>query len=418
MPELILPNPHVAQAEVLRTRKRFNVLACGRRWGKTRLCDILAIVPAAKSGKPVGWFAPTYKLLVDAWDEISARVSSFAEVKKGENRVLFPSGGMIEFWSTEPRQLGNDESEVARGRKYARIVYDEAAHARRLKADWTRAIRPTLTDYQGDAWFPSTPRGMGYFHELFMRGQQGADDWASWRMPTSSNPHIAAEEIEAARRELPADAFAQEYEAEFLANAANPFGIDAIRACIDNTLTRSNAVAYWGIDLAKSHDWTVAIGLDAKGRMVAFQRWQGDWRQTRERLIAMVKQTPARIDSTGVGDPITEDICAKCAMAEGYHFTSQSKQRLMEGLAFAIQRREVSYPNEPVLLGELESFQYLYRPSGVRYSAPDGLHDDCVCALALAVECMRTSGPALSLDVVGVGSDRIAFDPWGDFDDD
>jgi hypothetical protein len=32
------------------------------------------------------------------------------------------------------------------------------------------------------------------------------------------------------------------------------------------------------------------------------------------------------------------------------------------------------------------AFQYQYTASGVRYSAPAGMHDDCVCALALAVK--------------------------------
>lgn len=413
-PTITLPNPHTAQADVLHGKRRFNVVACGRRWGKTKMGGTLAIEGALR-GLPVGWFAPTYKFLNDAMEEIAGRVAhagAYATFSKTERRINL-NGGLIEFWSTEPSKAGQEESDIARGRKYARVIYDEAAHARRLEADWTRAIRPTLADHRGDAWFFSTPRGQDYFHRLYLKGQSGDADWASWQMPTARNPHIAPEEIENARRDLPADAFEQEWEAKFLANAANPFGIDAIRAAIDDTILQSNQVAFWGIDLAKSHDWTVAYGLDSAGRLVAKQRWQSDWRQTRHRLIAMVKGTPARIDSTGVGDPIVEDIIASCRLAEGYHFTSQSKQRLMEGLAFAIQNREVSYPNDPVLVGELESFQYEYRPSGVRYSAPDGLHDDCVCALALAVECMRTAPCPVRFTGI-TRHDPVAVDTYAD----
>ena len=47
--------------------------------------------------------------------------------------------------------------------------------------------------------------------------------------------------------------------------------------------------------------------------------------------------------------------------------------------------REITYPDGPIV-HELEAFQYEYTAAGVRYAAPAGMHDDCVCALALAVK--------------------------------
>lgn len=75
---------------------------------------------------------------------------------------------------------------------------------------------------------------------------------------------------------------------------------------------------------------------------------------------------------------------------EGFKFSSQSKQMLMEGLSLAINRREIRYPSG-FLVKELESFEFEYHRTGVRYSAPSGLHDDAVCALALAVHGKRTN---------------------------
>jgi len=60
-------------------------------------------------------------------------------------------------------------------------------------------------------------------------------------------------------------------------------------------------------------------------------------------------------------------------------------QQLMEGLAGAIHRREITYPDGPIV-HELEAFQYEHAASGVRYAAPAGMHDDPVSALALAVK--------------------------------
>ena len=99
---------------------------------------------------------------------------------------------------------------------------------------------------------------------------------------------------------------------------------------------------------------------------------------------------PIAIDSTGVGDPIGEAI-AGVKIAELVKFTSQSKQQMMEGLAVQIQKRNITFP-EGHIKDELENFEYEYTRSGVKYSAPSGLHDDCVCALALAVRKWRTVG--------------------------
>ena len=65
---LILPRPHSAQKRVINEAQRFNVLACGRRFGKTRL-GIDRLIRPALEGKPVAFFAPTYKMMSDVWRE-------------------------------------------------------------------------------------------------------------------------------------------------------------------------------------------------------------------------------------------------------------------------------------------------------------------------------------------------------------
>ena len=61
-----LPAPHAAQRQVLAEAKRFNVLACGRRWGKTVLGGD-RIVRAVLEGFPVAWFSPTFKMELETW---------------------------------------------------------------------------------------------------------------------------------------------------------------------------------------------------------------------------------------------------------------------------------------------------------------------------------------------------------------
>lgn len=209
-----LPPPHAAQKEVLREHARFNVINCGRRWGKTTLGSWLVIEPSL-DGYPTAWFAPDYKALSEVWREV-CRLLRPITVKRDaqQHKLELSTGGVIDFWSLD------SDPEACRGRKYQRVVLDEAAKARHLKLAWEMAIRPTLVDFKGDAWFLSTPRGRDYYWEMWWRGNsenpERDPEYSSWQMPTWTNPHIPADEVDAMRRELPSSTFSQEIEAQFL----------------------------------------------------------------------------------------------------------------------------------------------------------------------------------------------------------
>jgi len=145
----------------------------------------------------------------------------------------------------------------------------------------------------------------------------------------------------------------------------------------------------FGIDLAKSVDWTVVCGLDEDGRVCLLERWQSPWSETGVRIERLIGEAPVLIDSTGVGDPIVEGLQRKSPRIEGFKFSQTSKQQLMEGLASAFQTRRVGIP-EGWLRTECETFEFEYTRTGVRYEAPSGMHDDGVCALALAFRCLET----------------------------
>jgi hypothetical protein len=367
-----LSNPHDGQRKVLNEAKRFNVLCCGRRWGKSALAVNL-LCETTLSARPSGYFAPTYKLLDGTYNECLAALEPIVTRKNEHQFIETLGGGRIEFWTLENELAG-------RSRKYKRIIIDEAAFAKKLWTKWTEQLRATLSDMKGDAWFLSTPKGKNDFYKLYQKALH-EDTWASWQMSTYTNPHIDSEEINDARKDLPELAFSQEYLAEFNDNVANPFGVDYIRSCIG--LISTNQTEVFGVDLAKSYDYTVIIGLDRQGNVTYFDRWQGDWSTTKNKLISIIQSTPAYIDSTGVGDSIVEDIQRSCYNVEGFKFTSQSKQQLMESLAQSIQQNKITFP-KGIITDELESFEYMYSSSGVKYSAPTGMHDDAVCALALS----------------------------------
>lgn len=322
---------------------------------------------------PAGYFTPTYKLLEETYKNVANILQPITKRKHENQFIELITGHTIDFWSMDNPMAG-------RSKKYKLAIIDEAAFVKGLWDSWNESIRPTLTDLKGEAWFFSTPKGKNDFYKLFMRGRSGDQGWASWQMSTYTNPYIDAHEIDEAKRDLPALAFSQEYLAEFNENVANPFGLQFIRQCTYSQSTLS-AVCY-GVDLAKSNDYTVIIGLDEHGQVCYFDRFQKDWRQTLQTILSL-PDIPTRVDSTGVGDPIAEELQNKRSQVFGFKFSQTSKQQLMEGLSVAIQQRKIAFP-EGQITDELGNFEFEYTRTGVRYSAPAGLHDDCVCALALA----------------------------------
>lgn len=254
--ELVLPRPHNGQAVILQEAKRFNVLSCGRRFGKTTLGGNLVADVAVVKRLPVGWFAPTYRLLEEAYRDHKRIYAPLVtrSVSSPYPRIELITGGAIDYWTLE------DPGTVARGRKYGRVIIDEAASARYLEEAWTEAIRPTLTDYLGDAYFLSTPKGRNYFSVLYEMEKED-EDWRSFRLPTTDNPYIDPQEVEAASKALPSIAYRQEYLAEF---------VDAAGARVSRDWLRIAHISeygdtYMGVDLAISQkaeaDYTATVVL-------------------------------------------------------------------------------------------------------------------------------------------------------------
>jgi hypothetical protein len=214
---LDLPPPHSGQQTVIADAQRFNVLAAGRRWGKNTLAEGCIVLPALQ-GKPVAWLSPTYKTLADDWRRLSDILLPVAKSKnEQERRIVLTTGGLVDMWSLE-------SPDTARGRAYARVVIDEAASVPHLLYAWQNVIRPMLTDFSGDAWFISTPNGFNDFHELYQWGQDpGRPEWRSWRRPSSENPHLPAEDLAQAERDLVPRVWQQEYLAMFLAGGIGQF---------------------------------------------------------------------------------------------------------------------------------------------------------------------------------------------------
>jgi hypothetical protein len=383
---------------------RYGLTEASTKAGKTVACMAWLFEQALK-GKPgqnFWWVAPVYPQAKIAFRRMRRGLpAAVFKANETEMTITLLNGAVIWFKSGEkPDNLYGEDV-------YAAVI-DEAS---RVREDSFVAVRSTLTATRGPVRIIGNVKGRkNWFYRMCRRAEAGEPGMSFHKLTAYdavAGGVLDASEIEDAKRQLPDHVFRELYLAEPSEDGGNPFGLSHIAACVA-PLSAGKPVAI-GIDLAKSSDWTVVIGLDRDARVCGFERWQAPWEVTVPRILDLVGRTPTLVDSTGVGDPIVERLQKERRnVFTGYHFSSSSKQKLMEGLAVAIQSRSLFFP-EGHIRAELETFEYEYTRTGVRYTAPAGLHDDCVMALGLAEEHFRHYNPRRQ-DAKPVSVSRIS--PW------
>lgn len=406
---LVLPALAQYQRDAIFAPERFVAIEASTKSGKTFACICWLLAQAWEGVGICRWIAPVYPQAEIAYKRMTEMLRKMDPQQRLWSATKIPmaiklvNGSTIEFRS-------GDEPDNLYGDDVIAMVEDEASRC--TEAVWV-ASRSTLTATKGKARIIGNVRGRNTWHYQTCRkveaGQLPGWKYAAfnWRMAVEAGL-VDAEEVDAARRELTEEQFRELYENVASDDGGNPFGLQHIAGCVAG-LSDAEPV-YFGVDIARATDWTVIIGLDADRRVCRYHRWQHvPWDETKKRIVELTGDTPTLIDSTGVGDAVVDGIQRMRGGVEGYQFTSTSKQHLMQALAVAIQSRAIGFPDGPIRL-ELDAFEFDVRPSGVRYSAPVGFHDDCVCALALANWKAISSGPVSVSVVQAVGP--VVRDDW------
>src|SRR4030095_7034988 len=258
--------PHRGQRQVHDSQASRRVVACGVRWGKSLCAAMEALAAAmAPNDRSRGWVVgPTYDLADKVFREIVIIVAEHLRhriitLKENEKRLEIRNmaGGVSEI---RAKSADNPVSLLGEGLDW--LIVDEAA---RLKTSiWEGHLTQRLIDKHGWALLISTPRGKGWFYDLWRRGQGVDPDYASWNYPSSSNPHLDATLIEAERERLPSRVFAQEYLAQFTEGSGAVFRYvrEAAVGELEEPVSREHY--YAGLDLAKTEDFSVIIVLNHK----------------------------------------------------------------------------------------------------------------------------------------------------------
>lgn len=299
-----------------------------------------------------------------------------------------------------------DNPASLRGEGIHAAVVDEAAF---WNYDSFVSVFTTLTRTKGLLRIISTPKGRNWFYREWVKGwypelrEKNPEYW-SYQLPTWVNPHIDADAIETFRRQMPADVFRQEIEAQFLDGSAGVF--KGVNAAQERGKWRERPIPgaqyVVGVDWAKKADYTVFAVMDRQTRELVHiaRHTQIDWNENIRLAIDCAKFWNNALmitDSTGVGDVPLDSIKSVYPFCEGYTIgNNQAKTQLIQKLQLGFERGELSVPNPKDLTGhprtlalvlerELGAYSYELSSTGkFLFGAPDGDHDDTVIALALA----------------------------------
>jgi len=257
MPTIEYPyDPHIHQRKIHdeMRKKRFGVIVCHRRFGKTYYAINTLILSALASKRPdarFAYIAPFYKQAKQvAWDYFKefCHVIPGVAYNEAELRIDFPNGSRI-------RLYGGDNPDTLRGIYLDGVVLDEVADMR--PNVWGEVIRPTLTDRKGWAIFIGTPKGIDLFYEIYQKALK-EPDWFTAIYRADETGLIADDELEKARREMTEQQYAQEFLCDFTASTGNTLipitlAVEASKRIINDANVRGG-VKVLGVDVARYGD--------------------------------------------------------------------------------------------------------------------------------------------------------------------
>lgn len=439
--EVKLNAPHENQQKILKSKARYRVVACGRRFGKSEAAKIAANMRLAK-GQKIWFCSPTNKNNYRMFRQFERLYkdfpSEYVNINKTHLRIDFVfNGGFIEFVSlAEPDNL--------RGEGLDFIIIDEAAFVQ--DHVWDEILSPMLVGTAGkgsggDALFISSTNGRNWFWRLYQLGlDDNEPDYESFHFTSYDNPLIDHADIDAEKRKKSQHVFEREYMAVFEESGGTVFrNIDRVirkwekqenikkdladmilewdgepkteQQYIKHMLKRNKngqCTIIFGIDFARVKDYTVITVFDLNTlSLIEYVRINRvEWEDIREEIKRLnEKWNPIQIlAENNDGRTETVELLQKEGLPiEGFRTTSKTKPEIINKLALAIEQQEISLPDDKTLIGELSAYSITQTNFGnIKYTAPNGLHDDIVMSLAIAYKCTDLVFLPSSFEVISV----------------
>jgi phage FluMu gp28-like protein len=404
-------------------RTRWVILSRGERQAAEAMTEVIKPMTRA--------FFEVYNTLLKGGEPEFVEDEFRAPQAKGPDAVYkalevrYPNGSRITALPANP--------DTARGFS-ANVILDEFAFHAKSREIWA-ALFPVVSKGGQRLRVISTPNGKGNkFFELMT-----AED-SVWSRHVVDIYQAVAEGLPRNVEELrqgmaDPDAWAQEYELQWLDEASAWLDYDLIATCEDPAAGKPELYAggpvYVGVDIAARNDLFVIWVLERVGARLVTREIIARRRITfaeQDDLLAQVfdryKVIRCAMDQTGMGEKPVEDAKRRhgSTRVEGVVFSASRKLDLATLFKEAFQDRRAAIPaGDPVLRADLHAVRSVVGATGIRRLVADGEtdgHADRFWAGALATAAATAEPEDYGYQSARVGAPRFGppddDDPWGD----
>ena len=388
--------PRNYQIELLSSPARFKICVWHRRAGKSMAVFNDQVCKAISKVGIYYYVLPTYRQAKQvAWDKLvkdHVPRQIVSKMNESELAIYYKNGSIQRF-------VGCEDPDKLRGINVNDVVFDEFSEE---KAEiWDAIFQPILRENKGTATFIFTPKGKNHAWLLLQRARLNPNEWFWSIKGYEDTETFTKDEIEEIKKNTTQAMFEQEYGCHFMDGAGSFFSrikqntYDPTKVILDE-----EGKFQLGVDLAKYSDWTVITPFNqGTGYVYPQDRFnQVDWNLQKSRIesafLRYNKQDMCQccIDTTGLGDPIVDDLRAKGVKIPteplnlAFKFNENSRYQLLNNLNLLIQQDKIKIPKDDGLIEELESMTCELTEQGkMKIKVPSTLHDDRIMSLALAV---------------------------------
>lgn len=378
---------HPKQEQVYRSLKHANriCLLAGRRFGKSFLAESIALKYILTNNMRVAYVAPKYEYATRLYDNLRQRLTEWNLLNKNGRTTELALKTKINSYIRVYSADGNKD--VCRGDSWDLVIIDEAARIRDLQYIVNQSVLPTLTEKKGKLMIISTPMAIsGEFFKTYqaykLEMENGNKEYFAVKGISEDNTFIEKAEWAKIRSSMSEQAQAVELDAIPSAESGLVFG-DVSKQLIETPTT--NEVIAYGLDLGQSIDYTVLTGINGQKEIIEVNRFKaGDWNLIEAKIMFLIlnKDTPVFADASGVGAPVTDFLRLQGYNVHDIVWTGVNKTQMVSQLQKDIRGLKFVKGICEDLITELAQYEYNISDSGkIGFSAPLGLHDDCVASL-------------------------------------
>jgi hypothetical protein len=380
------------------------VIFAGRRWGKTDgMVQRIFYWMQKRPGGLWWWVGLSWRSasMKRAWREVTAvtrkilaalGLSEREHINRSRFEIRIP--GLGEIWF---RTADNPSSLAGEG--VHGVVLDEFSLMQEIV--WTEYVQATLLDYGGWAAFGGVPKGPNWAGQLFRASAQ-LDGWRQIHATSYDNPHIDKKGIDKIKETAPEWLFNQEYMAQIVSGEGMVFR--NVMACATSSYIEKPEEGRQyaaGVDVADANDYTVISVFDvgAKREVYKDRFRRVGYEVLEDRLHAVYerfKMASMTVESNSIGQPVIDHLRGRGMVIREFSTSGATKTPAIQALQSAFEHEEISILPDDVTINELSAYEAKKTAAGYSYSAPSGMHDDTVMALAIGWDAINNKPPGLT----------------------